>query len=127
VIGVADDDETEIKQGRVLELANNALAELQSPVRIAPTDIEIISADQSVYGEAEAATFDLIRKFASSEGLVADPVYEGKALRGLQQLVSDGRIKASDNVLLMHLGGTPAVHAYANQFGAPELIQTRAR
>jgi len=123
VIGVADDSETDIKRGRVLELANNALSKLKSPIRVAPTDIEVISADQSVYGEAEEATFDVIRKFAGSEGLVADPVYEGKALRGLLQLVSDGRINASDNVLLMHLGGTPAVHAYANQFGVPHFIE----
>jgi 1-aminocyclopropane-1-carboxylate deaminase/D-cysteine desulfhydrase-like pyridoxal-dependent ACC family enzyme len=53
---------------------------------------------------------------ASCEGLVADPVYEGKALRGLQALAKEGRLEASNKVLLMHLGGTPAVHAYANQF-----------
>jgi 1-aminocyclopropane-1-carboxylate deaminase len=123
VIGVSDDDETDIKRGRVLQLANEALAGLNLPARITSTDIEIISADQSVYGEAEAETFDTIRLLASCEGLVADPVYEGKALRGLQQLAADGRFGPDSRILLMHLGGNPAVHGYANQFGEPDLIQ----
>jgi 1-aminocyclopropane-1-carboxylate deaminase/D-cysteine desulfhydrase-like pyridoxal-dependent ACC family enzyme len=116
VIGVADDYETDIKRSRVLELANNALTELESSARVMSADIEIIAADQSVYGEAEPETIDVIRLLASCEGLVADPVYEGKALRGLQALAKEGRLEASNKVLLMHLGGTPAVHAYANQF-----------
>ena len=123
VIGVADDDETDIKRGRVLELANNALAELEVSVRVSSTDIEITSADQSAYGKAERETFEIIRLLASSEGLVADPVYEGKALRGLQMLAADGRFETDSRILLMHLGGTPAVHAYANQFGKPSFSQ----
>ncbi len=125
VIGVADDYETDIKCTRVLELANNSLAELDSSVRVSSADIEIVAADQSVYGEAEAKTFDVIRLLASSEGLVADPVYEGKALRGLKMLASNGRFNSDSHILLMHLGGTPAVHAYANQFGEPDLLPHR--
>jgi 1-aminocyclopropane-1-carboxylate deaminase len=120
VIGVADDHETDIKRGRVLELANNSLAELDSSIRVTPADVEIIAADQSDYGEAEPETFDLIRLLAGCEGLVADPVYEGKALRGLQALAGDGRFEPGSTVLLMHLGGTPVIHAYANKFGKPE-------
>lgn len=122
VIGIADDDETDIKRGRVLQLANDALAELDLSARVPSTDIEIISADQSVYGKAEPETFEVIRLLARREGLVADPVYEGKALRGLQQLATDGRFEPDSKILLMHLGGTPAVHGYANQFGRPDLI-----
>ena len=119
VIGVADDDETEIKSRRVLQLANDALTELGSSTRVSPSAVEVTSADQSVYGKAEPETLSLIRLFASTEGLVADPVYEGKALRGLQKLAQQGRFAPKAKVLLMHLGGSPAVHAYANQFGAP--------
>ena len=119
VIGVADDGESDIKRARVLELANDALAELEMSVQVSPADIEVIVADRSVYGEAEPETLDAIRQLARSEGLVADPVYEGKALRGLQKLVAEGRFEPGGRVLLMHLGGTPAVHAYATQFGKP--------
>lgn len=121
VIGVADDHETEIKRSRVLALANDALTEFGSPIQITASAVEIITADQSIYGKAEPDTFELIRQLASSEGLVADPVYEGKALRGLRALANSGRLESDSNILLMHLGGTPAVHAYANQFGQPNL------
>lgn len=123
VIGVADDHETDIKRARVLHLANEALAELGSSASVAADDVEIIAADLSEYGDAEPATFDIIRLLASTEGIVADPVYEGKALRGLERLIRDGRFAADAKVLLMHLGGTPAVHAYANHFGAPTFQQ----
>jgi len=116
IIGVADDDETDIKRARVLQLANDSLEEIGIPARISPSDIEIIAADKSPYGEAEAETFDAIRLLARTEGLIADPVYEGKALRGLMKLSSEGFFENGSKILLMHLGGTPAVHAYANQF-----------
>ena len=122
VIGVADDDETIIKKERVLLLANEALSEIGLAQQITPSAVEIIFADKSPYGSAEKETFDAIRLLASTEGLIADPVYEGKALRGLMELVSNGRFERDSKVLLMHLGGTPAVHAYANQFGAPQLL-----
>ena len=123
VIGVADDDETDIKRERVAQLANDALAELGLSARVPAEDIEIVAADQSAYGMAEKETFDAIRLLAQTEGLIADPVYEGKAIRGLIKLTEDGRFEKSNRVLLMHLGGTPAVHAYANQFGTPNLIK----
>lgn len=82
-------------------------------------DIEIVAADPSEYGEAEMRTFDLIRQLACSEGIVADPVNEGKALCGLDKLIRSGRFDTDAKVLLMHLGGTPAVHADGKQFGAP--------
>jgi 1-aminocyclopropane-1-carboxylate deaminase/D-cysteine desulfhydrase-like pyridoxal-dependent ACC family enzyme len=121
VIGVADDDETTIKRERVTQLANDALAALEMTVRIPSEDIEVISADQSPYGEAEKETFDAISLLAQTEGLIADPVYEGKALRGLMKLTEEGRFEKGSRVLLMHLGGTPVVHAYADQFGVPNL------
>jgi len=121
VIGIADDDEVDIKKGRVLQLANAALAELELQGEVLPADIEIMSADKSPYGVAERETFDAIRLLAQTEGLIADPVYEGKALRGLLELSSTGRFASGSKVLLMHLGGTPAVHGYANQFGLPRI------
>lgn len=123
VIGVADDEETDIKIARVLQLANDSLEEIGMSVRISPSDIEIITADKSPYGEAESETFDAIRLLARTEGLIADPVYEGKALRGLLKLSSDGHFESGSKILLMHLGGTPAVHAYASQFESVNFSQ----
>ncbi len=123
IIGVADDDETQIKQSRVLQLANDALAELGLSANVSSDDVHVIAADQSPYGKADNETLDAIRLFAKTEGLIADPVYEGKALRGLLSLAQENYFESGSRVLLMHLGGTPAVHAYANQLGPPEFSQ----
>jgi len=127
VIGIADDDETDIKRGRVLELAIAALAECGIDTSVGEHQVHVVACDQSVYGKADEQTLAMIRLLAATEGLVADPVYEGKALRGLQALAADGFFPQGSRVLLMHLGGTPAIHAYASRFGAPQLIPFRGR
>ena len=121
VIGIPDDEETEIKKARVLRLANATLEELGGNQRVSSTDVEIVACDQSPYGVADDATLDAIRLLARTESLLADPVYEGKAVRGLLDLAEQGRFDRGSRVLLLHLGGTPAIHAYANRFDPIEL------
>jgi 1-aminocyclopropane-1-carboxylate deaminase/D-cysteine desulfhydrase-like pyridoxal-dependent ACC family enzyme len=83
--------------------------------------VHVVAGDPSAYGKADEQTFAMIRLLAATEGLAADPVYEGKAVRGLQALAAEGFFPHGSRVLLMHLGGTPALHAYASQFGSPHL------
>ena len=116
VIGVSDDEEIEIKKERVLRLANAALDTLGQPVRVTPGDVEIIAATKEPYGLASQDVYEAIHLLARSEGLTADPVYEGKAVRGLLNLADEGRFEPESRVLLMHLGGSPGIRAYASQF-----------
>jgi 1-aminocyclopropane-1-carboxylate deaminase/D-cysteine desulfhydrase-like pyridoxal-dependent ACC family enzyme len=115
VIGVADDDETREKAARVLRLASAALDELGLAAAVSATDVEVVASDPSPYGVAAPGTIHAILRLARTEGIAADPVYEGKALAGLIQLTLSGVLTRKDRVLLLHLGGTPAVHAYADQ------------
>jgi 1-aminocyclopropane-1-carboxylate deaminase len=48
--------------------------------------------------------------------VLTDPVYEGKSMAALIDLVRDGRIAPGSRVLYAHLGGQPALSAYANAF-----------
>lgn len=120
VIGIPDDEETEIKSGRVLRLANQTLEELGRPERVGKEDVEIFVGDRSPYGKSDARTYSSIRLLAKKEGLIADPVYEGKAVRGLLDLAEQGRFEKGGVVVLLHMGGTPAVHGYADTFGPIE-------
>ncbi len=117
VIGISDDGEVEIKRSRVLKLANDALKELGILVRVGEEDVEIVSSSANDYGVPDSTTISAIRQLAQTEGIVADPVYEGRAVRGLIDLADAERFDPNARVLLMHLGGSPAVHAYAGQFG----------
>jgi 1-aminocyclopropane-1-carboxylate deaminase len=121
VIGIPDDEETIIKKARVLELANDTLEMIGVSARVNSNDVEIVAVDESHYGVSDPITFEGINLLAQTEGLIVDPVYEGKAIRGLRALVERGRFEKGSKVLLMHLGGSPAVHAYANQFDEVKL------
>ena len=68
------------------------------------------------YGIPVASTLDAIRLVGSLEGVILDPVYEGKSMAGLIDLVRDGDIPKESNVLYAHLGGQPALNAYSGVF-----------
>jgi 1-aminocyclopropane-1-carboxylate deaminase len=66
------------------------------------------------YGVPDQSTFDAMRLGLRTEGLVLDPVYEGKVMAGVCGLVGSGEFGADDHVLFVHLGGLPAIHAYGD-------------
>ncbi len=66
-----------------------------------------------IYGIPDKATLDAIRTCARLEGMLTDPVYEGKSMAGLIDLVRSGEIPSGSRVLYAHLGGQPALSAYA--------------
>jgi len=55
-----------------------------------------------------------MRLGARLEAMITDPVYEGKSMAGLIDLVSRGEIDRSSTVLYAHVGGQPAINAYAS-------------
>lgn len=69
-----------------------------------------------LYGIPVRSTIDAIRLSGELEGMIIDPVYEGKSMAGLIDLVKDGEIPASSTVLYAHLGGQPALNAYSGVF-----------
>jgi 1-aminocyclopropane-1-carboxylate deaminase len=71
------------------------------------------------YGVPVASTIDAIRLTAQLEGVILDPVYEGKSMAGLIDLVRTGEIPRDSTVLYAHLGGQPALNAYAGAFDTP--------
>jgi L-cysteate sulfo-lyase len=72
------------------------------------------------YGVPTAGMIDAVTRLARSEGLVLDPVYTGKAMAGLIDLAANAAFDASDTVVFVHTGGTPALFAYRTAFGEPE-------
>ena len=69
------------------------------------------------YGFPVESTIEAIRLSAQLEGMIIDPVYEGKSMAGLIDLVRRGEIFPDSTVLYAHLGGQPALNAYAGAFG----------
>ena len=68
------------------------------------------------YGLPSAGTLDAIRLCARQEGMLTDPVYEGKSMHGMIDRVRRGEFPAGSKVLYAHLGGVPALNAYSFLF-----------
>ncbi|MGD8150753.1 1-aminocyclopropane-1-carboxylate deaminase [Ornithinimicrobium sp. Y1694] len=69
-----------------------------------------------LYGIPVQSTIDAIRLTGELEGVIIDPVYEGKSMAGLIDLVREGDIPRDSNVLYAHLGGQLALNAYSAIF-----------
>jgi 1-aminocyclopropane-1-carboxylate deaminase len=77
-------------------------------------DIELVDGYHAgTYGIPDATTLDAIRTAARVEGMLTDPVYEGKSMAGLIGMIGSGEIAPGSRVLYAHLGGQPALSAYA--------------
>src|SRR5881409_1845447 len=82
-------------------------------------DDEIVLLDEwhaGTYGIPDAKTIEAIRLCARLEGMLTDPVYEGKSMAALIDLVRFGRIARGSHLLYAHLGGQPALNAYSGIF-----------
>ena len=82
-------------------------------------DDEIVLLDEwhaGAYGIPDAKTIDAIKLCARLEGVLTDPVYEGKSMAALIDLVASERIEPGSQVLYAHLGGQPVLSAYAGSF-----------
>ncbi|MET0838727.1 MAG: pyridoxal-phosphate dependent enzyme, partial [Marmoricola sp.] len=69
-----------------------------------------------LYGIPVESTVEAILLSGRLEGMIIDPVYEGKSMAGLVDLVTSGEIGRDSTVLYAHLGGQPALNAYSGIF-----------
>ncbi|MDP9633068.1 UNVERIFIED_ORG: 1-aminocyclopropane-1-carboxylate deaminase [Ensifer adhaerens] len=69
-----------------------------------------------VYGVPSDETKAAIRLCARLEGMITDPVYEGKSMQGMIDLVRKGYFPEGSKVLYAHLGGAPALNGYGYTF-----------
>ena len=71
------------------------------------------------YGVPTPAMVEAVALTARCEGILLDPVYSGKGMAGLIDLVRKGFFRRDDNVVFLHTGGAAALFAYSNLFTKP--------
>ena len=98
----------------VLGLANATAERLGIKGRFTAADLvireEYLGRGYGVVGELERRA---IRMVAQTEGILLDPVYTGRAMGGLIDMIERGELTHADSVLFWHTGGTPALFPYA--------------
>lgn len=117
VIGIDASATPEQTKAQVLEIARRTadLVELGRPVS---EDDVVLVEDYAypLYGVPSEETKEAIRVCARLEGMITDPVYEGKSMQGMMDLVKKGYFPEGSKVLYAHLGGAPALNGYGYTF-----------
>ena len=114
VIGIDASATPRQTAAQVLEIARNTAALVELGRDIDPDDVVLEEGyAYPAYGIPSEETNEAIRLCARTEGMMTDPVYEGKSMQGLIDLVRKGFFPDGAKILYAHLGGVPAINAYS--------------
>lgn len=114
VIGIDASGTPGKTHAQVLDIARNTADLIELGRDITADDI-VLKTEYAypAYGIPSAETNDAMRLAARLEGMMTDPVYEGKSMQGMLDLVRQDFFPAASKVLYAHLGGVPAINAYS--------------
>ena len=114
VIGIDASGTLEQTRRQVLQIASDTAEKVELGRGITEGDLTLLpDYAYPAYGVPSEETNDAIRLCARLEGVMTDPVYEGKSMQGLIDLVRKGFFPTGSRVLYAHLGGVPAINAYS--------------
>ncbi len=118
LLGISVDEREATLGPRIANLVNEGAQALGLDWCVSDDVVDInddyLGAGYAVVGDAEREAITLL---ARHEGILADPVYTGRALAGLIDLVRQGRFGAGQRVLFWHTGGAAALFAFASELG----------
>jgi len=101
------------QQPLVIKEAQAVLDLLGVDLRVKPEDVHCVGGYwQPKYSIPNARMREAVQLLARTEGIPLDPVYTGKIMAGLIGLARSGELPAGENVLFLHTGGLPSLHAY---------------
>lgn len=116
LLGIGVNVPKEVQEDRVYNLACETADYIGKPGIVAREDV-VANCDYvgAGYGIPTAGMNEAVLMLARLEGLLFDPVYSGKALAGMIDLVRKGEFARGDNIVFLHTGGAAALFAYADQ------------
>lgn len=123
VIGIDASATLDQTTEQVHRIATNTADKIELGRPLRDDEITIVPGYEGpAYGVPDAQTVEAIHLAARTEAMLTDPVYEGKSMAGLIGMIRSGEIPAGSKVLYCHLGGQPALPAYAGfpGLGSPE-------
>jgi 1-aminocyclopropane-1-carboxylate deaminase len=114
VIGIDASGTLKQTRAQVRQIVDNT-AELVELGRKVRDDEIVINPDYAypAYGVPSEETNEAIRLAARTEAMITDPVYEGKSMQGMLDLIKKGFFPEGSRILYAHLGGAPAINGYS--------------
>jgi 1-aminocyclopropane-1-carboxylate deaminase len=117
VIGIDASATPDKTKAQILRIAQNTAKLVDLGREITANDVVLDTRYAApAYGLPSDGTLEAIRLCARQEGMLTDPVYEGKSMHGMIEMVRRGEFSAGSKVLYAHLGGVPALNAYSFLF-----------
>ncbi|MDX8441392.1 1-aminocyclopropane-1-carboxylate deaminase [Mesorhizobium australafricanum] len=117
VIGIDASATPSQTKAQVLDIARNTAELVALGMELVEDDVVLFEEyAYPCYGIPSPETKDAIRLCARLEGMITDPVYEGKSMQGMIDLVQKGFFAKGSKVLFTHLGGAPAINGYGYTF-----------
>jgi len=117
VLGIDASAKIDETRDQVARVARNTAALIEVGRDLRDDEITVLDGwAGDFYGIPVESTDEAIYLTGRLEGIILDPVYEGKSMAGLIDLVSSGKISRDSNVLFAHLGGQPAINAYSGRY-----------
>ena len=117
VLGIGVRAPRAAQEGRVFELANETAELLGVPGSVQREDV-VANCDYvgPGYGLPTPGMIEAVTMLARLEGILLDPVYSGKGMAGLIDLVRKGHFRKGQNVVFLHTGGSVALYGYMHAF-----------
>ena len=115
VLGIGVRAPKEIQEANVFRLAQETAALLGHPERVS-RDMVVADCDYvgAGYGLIDAAVIDALKTIARSDAILLDPVYTGKAMKGLIALAKAGAFDG-ETVVFLHTGGAQGLFGYQSE------------
>jgi len=108
--------------GLIARYANQVAGALKVPCEFASEEVYNTKAYVGEgYGIPTPEAVDMIKLMARTEGIFLDPVYTCKAMAAVADHINKSELTASDTVVFLHTGGTPALFAFVEELGTAEL------
>jgi 1-aminocyclopropane-1-carboxylate deaminase len=117
VIGIDASAKPVPTKAQILRIAQNTAKLVELGREISDKDVVLDTRfGGPAYGLPNEGTMEAIRLCARQEGMLTDPVYEGKSMHGMIEMIRRGEFRPGSKVLYAHLGGVPALNAYSFLF-----------
>jgi 1-aminocyclopropane-1-carboxylate deaminase len=117
VLGIDASAKPAETRDQVLRIAQRTAKAIGVQRELTDEDVELDERYHAgVYGIPDRATIAAMELAARTEGMITDPVYEGKSMAATIDLVRRHEIDPSSTVLYAHLGGQPALNGYSALF-----------
>ena len=116
ILGIGVSRDPADQQPLVLKEAQAIMDLLGLDIRVPAEAVKSVGGFwQPKYSVPNARMAEAVQMLARTEGIPLDPVYTGKIMAGLIGLARSGELRPNENVLFLHTGGLPSLHAYERE------------